>query len=144
MTSELRFGDHIQLLTGFPFRSGDYVQQGVRLLRGDNIAPGKLRWAAAKRLPEALAGEYGKYLLRAGDVVLAMDRPWIASGLKYAQIRDVDAPSLLVQRVARLRATGTLKQRFLPYLIGSPQFAAYVRGVQTGTGIPHISPSQIL
>src|SRR5690606_31670438 len=78
-----------------------------------------------------------------GDVVLAMDRPWIEAGLKYAQLRDEDVPCLLVQRVARLRARDSLDQRFLGYLIGSPRYSEYVLAVQTGTAVPHISGQQI-
>ena len=34
---------------------------------------------------------------------VAMDRPWIDAGLKYATITEQDLPCLLVQRTARLR-----------------------------------------
>ena len=50
---------------------------------------------------------------------------------------------LLVQRVARLRTSGSLSQDYLRYLIGSPQFEAYVRPIVTGVNVPHISPTQI-
>ena len=36
-----------------------------------------------------------------GDVILAMDRPWIEAGLKWAFVRESDLPAFLVQRVAR-------------------------------------------
>jgi type I restriction enzyme S subunit len=41
------------------------------------------------------------------DVVLAMDRPWIEAGLKFAYLSQDDLPCLLVQRVSRLRARKT-------------------------------------
>ncbi|MDH6568887.1 type I restriction enzyme S subunit [Streptomyces sp. SAI-117] len=72
-----------------------------------------------------------------------MDRPWIGAGLKYAEVRKGDVPSLLVQRVARLRAKPGLDQRFLGYVIGGPSFTNYVLSVQTGTAVPHISSGQI-
>jgi type I restriction enzyme, S subunit len=72
-----------------------------------------------------------------------MDRPWIEAGLKYAAIRPQDLPCLLVQRVARLRGKGELRQRFLKYVIGSAAFTAHVQAVQTGTAVPHISGDQI-
>ena len=49
-----------------------------------------------------------------------MDRPWTGAGLKYAELRPADVPSLLVQRVACIGAFPTLDQRFLGYLIGQP------------------------
>lgn len=75
--------------------------------------------------------------------MLAMDRPWIDAGLKYAVVRDEDVPCLLVQRVARLRGSPTLCQRYLGFVVGSPALTTYVRAVQTGTAVPHISGGQI-
>jgi type I restriction enzyme, S subunit len=142
MPDRTRLGDHVELLSGYPFKSAGYSGSGVRLLRGDNIKPGGIRWESARYWP-ADAAAYQRYRLRAGDVVLAMDRPWIAAGLKYAALRPADVPSLLVQRVACLRALPTLDQRFLACLIGSPAFTAHVLGVQTGTAVPHISGRQV-
>ena len=103
----VRLGEHAELLTGFPFKSADYVatDHAVRLLRGDNIGQGRLRWEDAKRWPVERCDGLRDYLLQEGDVVLAMDRPWIPAGLKFAKVRAGDHPALLVQRVARLRRT---------------------------------------
>jgi type I restriction enzyme, S subunit len=140
-----RLGDHVELITGNPFKSAGYAgsRDGIRLLRGDNVAQGRIRWDNAKYWPASDAATYARYQLQAGDVILAMDRPWIEAGLKYAQLRPEDVPSLLVQRVACLRAFPALDQRFLACLIGSPAFTAHVLGVQTGTAVPHISGRQI-
>jgi type I restriction enzyme S subunit len=139
----VKLGDHVDILTGFPFTSRDYTDDGVRLLRGDNIAQGKLRWESARCWPNSLLTGVEPYLLAPGDVVLAMDRPWISAGLKYAHVRWDDVPSLLVQRVARLRSRDGLDQAFLRFLIGSPGFTDHVLSVQTGTAVPHISAEQI-
>jgi len=72
-----------------------------------------------------------------------MDRPWVEAGLKYAWMGQKDLPCLLVQRTARLRGTNTLDIRFLRHLIGGPQFTFYVKGIITGTAVPHISPTDI-
>ena len=120
---ETTLGDEVDLQTGFPFKSAEYTDDfsSPRLLRGDNIVQGKLRWGGVKRWPLSRMNEVEDvYRLQVGDVVLAMDRPWIEAGLKYAWISNDDLPCLLVQRVARLRARRTLDQTFLRYVIGSP------------------------
>lgn len=110
----------------------------------DNIAPGCLRWQRVKRFPTSRVAEVERYQLAVGDVVLAMDRPWIEAGLKYAVVREEDIPCLLVQRVARLRTkSDSLDQAFLGLIIGDAAFTNYVVGVQTGSAVPHISGSQI-
>jgi type I restriction enzyme, S subunit len=96
-----------------------------------------------KRWPANDTKEYERYQLREGDVVLAMDRPWVKAGLKHATIAADDLPCLLVQRVARLRGGANLDNRFLKLLIDSSQFTSHILGVQTGIGVPHISGQQI-
>ena len=139
-------GEHISLLTGFAFKSRDFTEDvdDVRLLRGANIGQGCLKWAQERRLPHSIAAGYKMFELGPEDIVLAMDRPWIEAGLKWSAVRKADLPMLLVQRVARLRASGSLTQGYLRCLIGSPQFEAYVRPIVTGVNVPHISPTQIL
>ncbi|MDE2981072.1 MAG: restriction endonuclease subunit S [Gemmatimonadota bacterium] len=141
----VQLGEVVDLLSGFPFRSGDYVSdpEAPRLLRGANIAQGYLRWDEAKRWPQEAAEHLTRYWLRQGDVVIAMDRPWIEAGLKSASVRETDIPALLVQRVARLRGRDQLDTRFLRYVIGCHDFSQYVLSVQTGTAVPHISAQQI-
>jgi type I restriction enzyme S subunit len=138
-------GAEIDLLAGFAFKSTQYTNDDddIRLLRGDNIIQGCLRWDDVKRWPANDTEEYERYQLEEGDVVLAMDRPWVKAGLKHATISADDLPCLLVQRTARLRGGANLDNRFLKLLIGSSAFTYHILGVQTGIGVPHISGQQI-
>lgn len=142
---ESTLGTEIDILCGFPFKSAQYTKDktDVRLLRGDNIAQGSLRWDDVKCWPAEDTDEYERYALCASDVVLAMDRPWVKAGLKRAQLTPEDLPCLLVQRTARLRGNRNLLNRFLFYLISSNSFTRHILGVQTGIGVPHISAQQI-
>ena len=142
---ETTLGAEIDLLVGFAFKSAQYTksESGIRLLRGDNVIQNALRWDDVKRWPASDVKKYEGYRLEVGDVVLAMDRTWIKAGLKYAVLGADDVPSLLVQRVARLRCREKLDNRFLVHLIGSPKFTRYVLGIQTGLSVPHISGKQI-
>ncbi|WP_136708213.1 restriction endonuclease subunit S [Agromyces sp. H66] len=145
MTGEVRLGDVTKIDVGFPFKSECFSEnpQDIRLLRGDNIAQGRLRWAGVKRWP--IGSPYdSRYALAPGDVVLAMDRPWIEAGLKQATVRDDDLPAVLVQRVARLRGVdGKLDQGYLAAIVSSGSFSDYLVSVQTGSAVPHISGRQI-
>ena len=99
-------GPHIDMLTGFAFPSAEFSENWSypRLLRGDNVSHGRLRWRGAKTWPNNINGKLDRYWLNEGDIVVALDRTWINSGLKIATVHSSDLPSLLVQRVARLRA----------------------------------------
>ena len=142
---ETTLGAEVDLATGFAFKSNGYTKavDGIRLLRGDNIGQNALRWDDVKRWPSSDVCSYEGYRLQKDDVVLAMDRTWIKAGLKYAVVSKSDLPSLLVQRVARLRCRSELDPRFLSYIVGSGDFANYVLGIQTGLSVPHVSGKQI-
>jgi len=142
---ETTLGDEVDLLTGFPFKSERYTDEAesIRLIRGDNIVQGAMRWDGVKKWPASETAEHELFQLREGDVVLAMDRPWIEAGLKYAAISKYDLPCLLVQRTARLRGGPKLDTAFLRYLIGSREFTQHIHAITTGTAVPHISGRQI-
>ncbi len=138
-------GPHVNLLTGFAFKSSGYsdAPDDVRLIRGDNIVQGTFRWDGVKRWPAVDREIHRKYELALGDVLIAMDRTWVSAGIKYAIVDEAALPSLLVQRVARLRAKQSIVPRYLGYWIGSAVFEKYVLSIQTGLGVPHVSGSQI-
>jgi type I restriction enzyme S subunit len=143
---DVTLGDHVDLVTGFPFKSARFLDSdngAVRLLRGDNVGQGALRWDGAKHWPEQETTDYTPFYLEERDVILAMDRPWIEAGLKYAWVRRSDLPCLLVQRVARLRGINGLSTDYLRYVLGSKEFAEYVKGITTGVNVPHISGKDI-
>lgn len=142
---EVQLGDVAGLTTGYPFKSQHYTDDvdAPRLIGGDNIAQGNLRWDSVRRWPRNMTSDLDDYWLESGDIVLAMDRPWIEAGLKRAAIGPQDVPSLLIQRTARLRGTAELDTAFLRYVVGSQTFTQYILSVQTGTAVPHISSAQI-
>ena len=138
-------GQHLDLLSGFAFKSGGYTDdpEDVRLIRGDNIVQGAFRWDGVKRWSKSERSDYARYELAADDVLIAMDRTWVSAGIKYAVVDEEALPSLLVQRVARLRTKSTLLPSFLAICIGSKHFERYVLDIQTGLGVPHVSGKQL-
>ncbi|WP_417746688.1 restriction endonuclease subunit S [Rosistilla oblonga] len=138
-----RLDDVCQLDVGFAFKSKEFAKDGIRLLRGDNIEPGALRWKNARFWPQSKLGEHQGLLLNEGDIILAMDRPIISSGLKLARVRPDDLPCLLVQRVARLKSSEPTLTSFVYCILQSQEFLAHLFRGQTGTQLPHISGAGI-
>jgi len=139
-------GECADLLTGYAFGSQDYVEpskSAVKLLRGDNIVPGFLRWVDAKYWAAPYAEQLKRYEMHMGDIVIAMDRPIVSAGLKCSVVQQHDLPSLLVQRVARLRAKQNLSQEYLAQVLQTRQFIEHLKEQKTETAVPHISPHDI-
>lgn len=139
-------GECADLLTGHAFNSQGYVESSkstVKLLRGDNIVQGSLRWIDAKHWPTPYTEQLVRYEMRKGDIVIAMDRPIVSAGLKCSVVQQHDLPSLLVQRVARLRAKQLVNQDYLAHVFQTHRFTEHLKGQKTETAVPHISPHDI-
>lgn len=133
---------YIDLITGNAFKSKDYSNNArhTRLCGGLIIMPWGIEWSSCNTWnPNATKG-LDKYWLQTGDIVMAMDRPWITSGFKICVLTPIDTPSLLVQRTARIR-TSKLNNIFLYYLYKSKAFERHAK--PTETTVPHISPKDI-
>lgn len=140
-----RIGSAIKLITGFPFKSEGFSlrESSTRLLRGINVTPNGLRWDSTVGWERSSGDGLDDFCLEVGDIVLGMDRPIIASGIRASRVETKDVPSLLLQRVARLRPKVELDGDFLLLLLKGRLFADYMAPIFTGISVPHLSPEQI-
>ena len=139
---EYKLGDVAKLTTGFPFDGHKYSKEGIRVVRGDNVTIGSLRWDSDKdkRWSENF-DRASEFALSDGDIVIGMDGSRV--GKNRAQVKQYDLPLLIAQRVACVRHNELSTQQFLYYHIFSDRFEQYIKAVQTGTSIPHVSLKQI-
>jgi type I restriction enzyme S subunit len=133
-------GEIANVTTGYPFKGDLYSDEGIRVVRGENITIGSLRWDSTKCWNSKFE-QTEKYSLKEDDVVIGMDGSRV--GKNRAQVKARDLPLLLAQRVACVRSTELSDQNYLYYLIRSEKFEQYVNKIQTGSSIPHISLRQI-
>nr|WP_295785053.1 restriction endonuclease subunit S [Rhodoferax sp.] len=135
--------DTVDMLNGYAFKSEWFKQTGVRLLRNLNVSHGYVDWSQPAAIDANTAAEYQQFGLRAGDIVLSLDRPIISTGLKYAVIRESDLPCLLLQRVARLAPEAKLvSSDFLLLWLQSDLFVGTIDPGRSN-GVPHISTKQV-
>jgi type I restriction enzyme, S subunit len=132
-------GEVAEVISGPAFKSGEFggPDEGIPLLRGDNIEPGSLRWRDTRTWPETKLDGYEHLYIQSTDLILGMDRPVISTGLKLAPVRERDLPALLVQRVARIRPNGSVLTAYLHAALQLPRFIPHVIRDQTGTQLPH-------
>ena len=95
-----QLGDVSDMLFGFAFKSAGYLDSdsdGVRVLRGDNVQQGYIRWGdKTKKWPIAHCDDLERSQVKEDDVILAMDRPIVGDGLKMAWVRSDDLPVMTI------------------------------------------------
>ena len=78
-----------------------------------------------------------------GNLVIAMDRPIISTGINAARLAADDVPALLLQRVGRRTLAQELTPGFVELFLNGPRFREQVTGQAVGTQLPHISANDI-
>ncbi|HGS4452140.1 restriction endonuclease subunit S [Vibrio cholerae] len=143
VAKEYTLQDLTHMDIGHAFKSKEFSETGIPLLRGQNIEPGALRWVDTKFFPEDKLTSHRKLFIEEGDIILAMDRPIVSAGLKLARAKKSDLPCVLVQRVARIRTNDLAIDDYIYLLLKDASFSDYLVPNQTGSDIPHISGKQI-
>lgn len=137
-------GDFINLLVGPAFESHRFSNggDGIRLLRGLNVTKGHVRWDTeiTERWSE-LTPDLEGYRLQIGDIVVGMDGALV--GRNVAALTPGDVPSILVQRVARIRGLSRLASPYAYLLLTIPRFLRHIDTRKTHTAIPHITAGDI-
>ena len=131
------------LQVGYAFKSSWFSDDGVRLLRGENVGFGKPIWTDMRCLPASIAQHFQEYFLTEGDLVIGMDRTFTKSGVKISRLEGNDAPSLLVQRVGRFIPL-YCDASFLAFLVSQDEYHLALLNQQKGMDIPHLSKTDIL
>lgn len=138
-------GFYLTILAGFAFPSSGFTsnEDDVRLLRGINVGVSQLKWEDVAYWHRITNDGLDMYEVQEGDLILGMDRPLIAEGMRSAIVKREDLPCLLLQRVASLRTGESLSKKYLFRIISSKIFVAHFSPDTTGVSVPHISPDQI-
>lgn len=141
----LQLGFVTDTLAGYAFPSDRFThdKSATRLLRGVNVKPGRLDWSDAVYWDDEAAPVSAAFKLQEGDVVLGMDRPFVAAGVRAAAIGAADLPAYLLQRVMRIRGGEFVLQDYLRYVLSTSAFLAYLQPLFTGVSVPHMSEWQV-
>jgi type I restriction enzyme S subunit len=78
-------------------------------------------------------------LIEEGEIILALDRPVISTGLKIARAIKTDLPCLLVQRMMRFKMVEPRMTAWLFCNLNLPAFIRHLSAGLTGSDIPHVT-----
>lgn len=88
---KVKLGDYIDVLSGYAFKSKDFSDSGIPVIKIKNVCPPNISLDDLSYVPEPIAFQNHRYILHKGDVLIAM------TGSHINQIASV------VGRVGRVR-----------------------------------------
>jgi len=136
-------GQVIKYFGGNAFNSDDNCATGIKWLKIANVGIENTKWDEVSFLPKEFINTFKKYLLKEGDVVMALTRPILDNKLKVAQIKEVDIPCLLNQRVAKLITKQNLYIKFAYHLVQMPYFINRMNVAMAGTDPPNLGSGDL-
>jgi len=114
----VELGEVCEILNGYAFKSKNYVDSGVRVIRITNVQKGVIVDNNPKFYPLDANGEIEKFLLHGDDLLLSLTGNVGRVGVLPENL----LPAGLNQRVACLRPTKSIDNKFLFYLLNQDGF----------------------
>ena len=129
-------GSILQVRNGFAFRSAEYCDNGVALIRQANLGDRWVDLSNAKRLPESSLVDHQDFLVRKGDLLIGMS----GSLGKIAEYAG-DAPALQNQRTGLLCIDSEIARGFAKLVLQyvEPQIISEGKGI----AVQNVSASEI-
>lgn len=116
----LAIGEICELLNGFAFKSGEYVSEGIRVIRIANVQKGYIEDSSPCYYPEDQRSDFEKFMLRKNDLLVSLTGNVGRVGL----LPEDMMPAALNQRVACLRIKDKyeVNKKYLFHLLNSNYF----------------------
>lgn len=140
----INLSHYFEIISGFAFKSQDYCEDGVSVLRiGDISKDGSISIDDMVKVPDSYETKYDRFLIKENDILIAMTGATIG---KTAIFKNIDIPILLNQRVGLLRLKDGIDANvdFLVFLLKNYLFQLQVDINSMGKSQPNISPTDIL
>ena len=138
-----KFKDNLDIKSGKGFKASEYSKIGIPLLKIDNVSYGKVSWETKDYLPREYLDKYPDLVLKADDIVLALNRPITNNKLKIAKLTKEDEISILYQRVGKIFVNeDSINKEFIFQLLNKEIFRFVLKN-SVGSDQPFISTNQL-
>jgi type I restriction enzyme S subunit len=110
-----------KMVNGYAFNSNEFVEQGVRVMKISNIQTMNIDWSEASFINEKYYDKLPQYRIFKNDIVFALTRPIISTGIKAAIVKSNDK-ILLNQRNAVLKSFNNVVDKWIYFIILNDAF----------------------
>ncbi len=141
MTGLVEIGKIAKIQGGFAFKSNEYTEKGIPLVRIQNIVDSEIDLSDTVFIDKKNKDELLRFLLTEDDILIAMTGATIG---KVGRINKDKLPAFLNQRVGRfIIKSDEIKKNYFYYILQLPFFQQQVKRFSLGGAQPNISPSSI-
>ena len=136
----------VGLPAGDYFPLDDFEDNGIPVLKIDNIMYGKTDWENCTYLSEKYSKDGNFIFLQKDDIVLALNRPITNNKIKVAKLTNEDVPSILYQRVGKFEFLDNTKlnREFFYHFLNGFFFKQLITRIQIGSDQPYIKTTELL
>lgn len=127
----VRLGEVANIIPGFAFKSKDFGETGIPVLKITEIQPPYVSFQKSDRvnIKNYDKNKLKKYFIHKGDYVVAMTGATIG---KVGKVVD-DVEALLNQRVAKIVAKDLVDPGFIYYAVDSSAFQGFINQIASGS-----------
>lgn len=136
-------GDYVRVVGGFAFKSEDFADEGIPVVRISDLRDDSVFVAEAAKIPSEKVGRGQNYQVEPGDILIAM------SGATTGKIGIVPEncirPVLQNQRVGNFKIIdpNRIYRRYLKHYLVSSSYQAKIWQSMVGVAQPNISSKQL-
>jgi type I restriction enzyme S subunit len=130
------------VLCGYAFKSGDFIEAGVPVIKIANVSYGEFVIKTQEYLHERFLVENVEFIIRPGDLLIALTRPITNNKTKVCEYPINQPVALLNQRVAALK-TPDVSSRYMMLYALSSHFRDSIRSKFSETLQPNLSPKDL-
>lgn len=138
---EKELGEVVNIQNGFAFKSGEYVDSGLFVMRIGNVQNGYISLDDPKYIDSSRKEEFEKFLLNEGDILMSLTGNVGRVGVAGRE----HLPALLNQRVARITVLNEkmLHAQYAFYFLRSDLFARQCAASGQGMAQLNVSTKKI-
>ena len=142
---EGKLGHFISIISGAAFKSEEFVNSGIPVIKIGNIIDGSIKPTNDDCfIPIEMLSFYKEYILKEKDVLIAMSGN---TTCKMGRVSKDYSPSLVNQRVGLIRINESVSSEicidYVYYLLTSEAYQHILWNYATATGQPNLSPRDI-
>ena len=132
-----KLGDHIEYVKGFAFKSKDYTETGIPVIRVSNFTDNSIDIKDVYHIPKGRFSEFQKVNLIKDDIVIATVGSWPTNPSsvvgKTIRVPPEANNTLLNQNAVRIRSLDKDEQLYFYYVLKDKSFSDYIISTAQGS-----------